>query len=579
MESMNQEPAVSSSATRAASEPDPPQSIRNVILRDNLLLAALTLLCLLPFSGKAFHVDDILFVAAARQIVQHPLDPYGFKIVWYTFAMPMAEVTKNPPLASYYGALVGLVAGWSERAWHFGFLLPALALVLGTYRLAGHFTRKPLIAAACVLLTPVFMVSATGIMCDVMMLSLWGWAAIFWIEGLDPAKPAYLMASALLIAAAALTKYFGASLILLLLFYALMRQRRLGSWAWYLLLPVAALAGYHSWTYSLYGRGLLSDAAIYAHFKPAAQQLPLFQASLIGLSFAGGCVIPALTLAPLLWSRRQMAIGALVSGLMALSVAAGWVHLNTQVAHWGLVGIELASFVAGGISLLALAVVDPWTHEAWAHRDADSSFFLTLWVLGTFVFAVYVNWTANGRSILPIIPAAGILIARRLDAKPKLALARLLAALGAAGMVALWIACADAGWADSVKKAADLIHQETQTESSTVWFAGHWGFQYYMQANGAHPVDIGNFSSSFHAGDFVALPKNNTNLFEIAPQFVTSREVIEVAMPRRAATMCPELGAGFYSSVWGPLPFALGPVTPERYTLLRLGKPPAGNGS
>ena len=574
MESMTQEPAVSSVANPAVSGPDSSQLLRNIIRRDNFLLAALTLLCLLPFLNKPFHVDDILFVSAAKHIVQHPLDPYGFKIVWYSFAMPMAEVTKNPPLASYYGALVGMVAGWSERVWHLAFLLPALALILGTYRLAGHFTKQPLIAAASALLTPVFMVSATGVMCDVMMLALWVWAAIFWIEGFDPPKPAYLVTSALLIAAAALTKYFGASLILLLLFYSLMRQRRVGSWAWYLLLPVAALGGYQSWTYALYGRGLLSDAATYAHFKPANQQLPFLHESLIGLSFAGGCVIPALTLAPLLWSRKQMAIGAVVSGLAGLLVAAGWVRLSTHVTHWGWVEIQLAFFVAGGISLLALAVID-----AWKNRDADSSF-LTLWVLGTFVFAVYVNWTANGRSILPLIPVAGILMARRLEATQKLASpVRLLAPLGVAGVLALWIACADAGWADSAKKAADLIHQKTQTEFATVWFAGHWGFQYYMEAYGAHPVDVSNFSSSFHAGDFVVLPKNNTNLFEIAPEFVTSREVIELPMSRRAATMCPELGAGFYSSVWGPLPFAIGPVTPEHYSLLRLGQPPAAKGS
>jgi hypothetical protein len=56
----------------------------------------------------------------------------------------MADVTKNPPLACYYGAAVGQVAGWSERAFHLAFLVPALALVLGTYRLAKHFTRFPL---------------------------------------------------------------------------------------------------------------------------------------------------------------------------------------------------------------------------------------------------------------------------------------------------------------------------------------------------------------------------------------------------------------------------------------------------
>ena len=66
----------------------------------------------------------------------------------------MADVTKNPPLACYYAAVVGRVAGWSERAFHLGFLVPALALVLGTYRLAKHFTSLPVLAALATLLTP-----------------------------------------------------------------------------------------------------------------------------------------------------------------------------------------------------------------------------------------------------------------------------------------------------------------------------------------------------------------------------------------------------------------------------------------
>jgi len=557
-----------STANRPPSEFDSPPRIRS-IERDYLLLAGLTLVILLPFSAKPFHVDDTLFVSTAKHIVEHPFNPYGFNIVWYGYGMPMAEVTKNPPLAAYYGALVGSIAGWSERIWHLGFLLPAVAFILGTYRLASHFTEMPLLAAASALLTPVFMVSATGVMCDVMMLAFWVWAAVFWIEGLNPQRQSYLITSAMLMAAAALTKYFGASLIVLLLFYSLIRQRRLGSWAGYLGAPLVALAAYHFATHMLYGRGLLWDAATYTHSRPANQQLPFLTKSLIGLSFAGGCTISALALAPLLWSRRQMATGAAVSALATLSVAAGWVHLSTHVTHWGWVEIQLAFFVAGGISLLALAGID-----AWKNRNADS-LFLAVWLLGTYVFAVYVNWTTNGRSLLPLIPAAGILIARRLEITPRAApFAKFVVPLAASGILALWITCADAGWADSAKKAAELIHQKTRSESGTVWFAGHWGFQYYMQAYGAHSVDVSNFSSSFHAGDLVVLPKNNTNLFDIAPEFVTSREVIEVPMPRRAATMCPELGAGFYSSVWGPLPFAAGPVTPERYSVLRLGQPP-----
>jgi hypothetical protein len=54
-------------------------------------LLALTLLCLLPFVGKAFHIDDTLFVWAAKHITKKPLDPYGFSVVWYKTEQPMSR--------------------------------------------------------------------------------------------------------------------------------------------------------------------------------------------------------------------------------------------------------------------------------------------------------------------------------------------------------------------------------------------------------------------------------------------------------------------------------------------------------
>ena len=68
--------------------------------------------------------------------------------------------------------------------------------------------------------------------------------------------------------------------------------------------------------------------------------------------------------------------------------------------------------MAGGLSVLAMALVD------WWKRRTPESLLLALWVLGTFVFAAFLNWTINARSVLPLIPASGILIARRLDELP-----------------------------------------------------------------------------------------------------------------------------------------------------------------
>ena len=523
-----------------------------------LALTAATLLCLLPFLGKAFHMDDPLFLWTAQQITHHPLDPYGYDLVWYFIQMHMWAVTKNPPLASYYAALIGSFAGWSERVMHAAFLIPAVALILGTYQLARRFTKYPLIAAAATLVAPVVMVSATSIMCDTMMLALWVWAAVFWIKGLDPPNPLYLATSGILIAACALTKYFGASLILLLLVYSLNRRRYRS--LWYLLIPIAALIQYQLWTESIYGQGLLSDAVSYASNEGKDWGSVIGQ-SLMGLSFLGGCTLPALAFTSLLWRPKQWLPITGTATFLALCVYLKWITLDAPVPdnYRGPISLQLAFYVTAGILVLALAIAD-----LRRSRDADS-LFLLLWITGTFLFATYLNWTINARSILPLIPAAGILIARRLQTV-KASRTAIAIPLAACAVLSLWITCGDAGFANSARQAAVMIHDKTQGQPGSVWFAGHWGFQYYMQQYGFRPYDQKNNLSQ--PGDTLIMPDNNSNLFEVSSNVIY--HTIEIPMHRGVITQRNDRGAGFYSTVWGPLPFSFGPVPPERYSFIRL---------
>jgi hypothetical protein len=548
--------------------------------RSYLLLTAVTLLSLLPFSGRAFHVDDPLFVWAGQQIVKHPLDPYGFQVVWDNFSEPMSEITKNPPLACYYVAAIGSIAGWSERALHLGFLLPVLALVLGTYRLSLHFTKSPLVATAAALLTPGVLVSASSVMCDIMMLAFWIWAAVFWIEGLDDGKPVYLAASSLLLTLGALTKYFGICLLPLLLVYSIARKRRLGWWAAYFVVPVVLLAGYQLWTTILYGHAMFSDALDFAQTARVinGKASPL-TSTLIGISFAGGCTLSALLLAPFLWRWRKLAVGLFLGGLCAVALMSGLVRFGPYAeqvireslsTHSITTGVQLALAIAAGIGVLGIAI-----SELWRSRDSDS-IFLGLWVLGTFIFTAFVNWTINVRTLLPLIPAVGILMARRLDKlkidstpelQRKVALALILS-----GVVSFWLAKADADWANSAEQAAMFIHQQTGNEPGTVWFQGHWGFQYYMQLLGAHPVDF--LRTGMLRGDVLVVPENNADAYQLpAAQFVSSSTLLQIKLPQPLSTMRWRNGAGFYSSFYGPLPFAFGQVESERYYVFRLSMP------
>jgi hypothetical protein len=540
-----------------------------------IVLAVAVLVCLVPFSGKAFNIDDTLFIYEARQIAQHPLDPFGFKVNWFLDAIPMAYETRNPPLASYYSAAAAVFVGWSERALHLAFLLPALATVWGTYRLAQRLTNSPLLAAVATLLTPGFLVSANSVMCDTLALALWLWAIIFWVEGFEPQKARSLVISAFLITLCALTKYFGIALIPLLAVYSLARQRRLGSWTWYLLLPILALTGYQHWTKAVYGLRMITFAAHVATGVRQGRHASILAKALVDLGFVGGCTLPALTFAPIIWPRGKFLAVCMVSAIAAFLISAGRIGLGETLGppdfyqHWFVVGVQLTLFIAAGFSVMALAAADPWKR-----RDADS-LLLMLWVLGTFVFTGFVNWTINARSVLPLIPAAGILLARRADAlqTPSMRSRPVMLAipLAAAGAVSLWLTWADTKLANSARTAATLIEQKTRNQPGTVWFTGHWGFQYYMESFGAHAVVVND--PPHRPGDYLAVAES-TRLFEMRPEFVTSREVIEIPMRLGITTAQAQLGAGFYSFDSGPLPFAIGRVPPERYELIRLGPRP-----
>jgi hypothetical protein len=534
------------------------------------ILVLLTLLCLGLFAGKAFHIDDPLFLWTARQIQSHPADFYGFSVNWAGGAQPMSEVTKNPPLASYYIALIASISGWSELALHLAFLLPALAAILGTYFLARRFCNHPLLAAAIALTTPVFLVSSTSVMCDTMMLALWIWAVLLWMRGLESENVSLLIFASLLIAACALTKYYGMSLIPLLLIYSLIQTRRIGRWALCLLIPVIILGGYQGLTHLLYGRGLLLDAASFASGARSHLGATVLSKGLVGLVFTGGCIAPVLFYAPLLWRGKTCVIGVILFFLLALIVSAGdrlgeYPLRDGEEIRWALV-FQIGLWASAGIGVLALAISD-----LQRGRNAQS-LLLFLWVAGTFIFASFVNWTINGRSILPMAPALGILLARRIEqrfgsreAEPL----RIRWPLIPAVLLALFVSWADYRLAGTARSVAAEIHEKYGSDPGRLWFQGHWGFQYYMEARGARAFD--RQASRPTPGDFMVVPKNNTGTMEMKQDKVQKLENIRRFPGGWLTTMHFLAGAGYYADIWGPLPFALGPAPPEEYDIYLLG--------
>jgi hypothetical protein len=179
-------------------------------------------------------------------------------------------------------------------------------------------------------------------------------------------------------------------------------------------------------------------------------------------------------------------------------------------------------------------------------------------------------------------PAVGILLARRLDQKgltgretrPR----SVAIGLAAGAALALLVTRADFFLARTVRQSAQQAGVKYGHEPGTLWYQGHWGFQFYLDAMGALPLDIKH--SALKPGDILVVPGNNTSLFPVNSETATLRETIAVSGPRRLTTWSTPAGAGFFAAAEGPLPFAFGRVPPENvfvYALKSSAPTPAQN--
>lgn len=553
--------------------PSPAPAARPAVWRDSVWLALGVLVCCGVFIGKAYNMDDPLVVWTAQRIAAHPADFYGFDVNWYGYATPMLQTDLNPPGAAYYYALFGMLGHWHESALHASGALLAIALILGIYGLARQLGGHPPLAALLALVCPGVFVSMGTVMTDLPMTALWVCSVVLWIRGLDAARPGANAAAGLLIGLAALTKFFALSLVPLLLVYTLCSERRRWVRLAWLILPLAIIGAYELYTQRLYGvgqmRGIVGLAEQYYEIYTVHHGRKLLTA----LTFLGAGAAPALLLAPWLWRRTERSIlwmvvlgAVLITAVLQLS---GWQVAETPVVFRGWFWAQYGLWLLAGMHILALLAA-----ELWSQRDR-ASLLLGLWIGGTLFYCVGVNHLVNMRVMLPALPAVALLCVRRFCrlraarataasvwAKP------VRAALAAGLVLSLCAAWADMSLANSARQAAAMIAPERR--SGTTWFSGHWGFQYYMEARGARPIDVKH--QTFRRGDTVVTPENATNRFLARPRVASTDQSFEVPVCGWVTTMRAECGAGFHADLWGPLPFVFGPVPAERYQVIVLGR-------
>jgi len=540
-------------------------------LRDRGVLVLVVLAATAPFLTRPFHLDDPMYVWAAQAILRDPLDFYGFDVNWYGTLQPMSEVMMNPPLVPYWLAGASALLGAGEVALHLGFLPLALAAALGAYQLASRLCPRPLLASLICVASPVFLVCSTNLGSDVPMLAAWLWAVALWIAGLDRGRPLLLAGAALVAALAVLAKYFAVGLIPLLAAYTVVRERRVSPRLLWLSLPLLAVIGYELTTHRLYGAGLLGGAVSYAGSEGGVGALgpwPLVERWVVGLVFVGGALVTPGLLAPLVWRRRTWWAAAAMVGL-GLALAAygslGPLRLRADGAVAWLPLVHLVVFAAFGVHVFALGVRD-----LVRRRDAEA-ILLFLALLGTLSFALVFNWTVNARSVIALAPLAGILTARALASPPQERSPWLPAGIACGMAVALAVAWADWRLAWTSSEAAAELARVRSVDGGPPRFLGHWGFQHYMEAAGARALDLDG--DRLVAGDVLVVPENTPGSNQVPWAHATALRSLERDPSPGIAIQSVGTRASFHAAVRGPLPFYLGPTTPERFVVVRIRRP------
>ncbi|NUM55994.1 MAG: glycosyltransferase family 39 protein [Candidatus Hydrogenedentes bacterium] len=539
-------------------------------LRPLTIICALSVVSLAPFCGKAFHVDDPFYIRVAQHITHDPFDYYDLKINWYGRSMNVYDMHVSPPLVPYLLAAWGTLFGWSEMSLHLAYLIMACLLMASTCAVASRFCEHPLLAGVITLWSPVVMVTSTNIMLDLPMTAFFVAAIALWCEGVESKRGSLLVLAGVAAGASAMCKYFGLAFVPLAFAFALARRKSVGTWILPLAIPLALFGLEQASNYALYGRSIFANAIDIATDKQSGMAIRISSA----LSFSGGCVIGLLAFSYFMRPARFLFRTLLVLLGITASATGIIVYAVRDEALPAASLAQIVPFVCGG-SILLLLVLD----ELYSVRT-PASLLLAFWVLGTFVFASVLNWSVTARTLLPMAPAIAILIVRRIErvqratqSDPRSYWVPVAVCLA----ISMAVGWADYVWAGSIRSTAAAYAKEAKLRPGTPYFQGHWGWQYYLEEAGWNGVDRNSFS--YQSGDYVVMPQNNANVDPIPAQSVYGTAKTEVVATRGLTVNCRPVGAGFYSDIYGPLPYVFGNVPPDTYYVVLLGPPKNAAGS
>ncbi len=539
-------------------------SPRSRNFRELVCVVAFSAVLSLLFINKAFHLDEPPFLAMARQITVAPLHPMDFEFNMFDRSVPMSELNEHPLVLPYL--LAGLIYLTGEVEWVLRLLcLPFdLMAAVGLYLLARRYLRSPLLPTLILLAGPAYLINMNHLMAEKWM-GAFGFLGLYALSrGLEEKQERWYWGSALLLGAAVLFKpsaLFLAGPACVLNWSGRRSSLRIAAYLAAVVLPwglYSAAAFLMDWgSLAPIGRHLVQSSA--EPWSGWPHRLRAFAA------FTGACGVVLSVWPYFLCRDRSQFLSRAAASLGAAAL------LFAPVFDWEAVTLFdrlLGIFCAAG-AILALWML--LSRESLRVRGRP---LWISWIVSVAVLQLGFYWSIVSRFNLFLLPPFVFACAALLESRWKPPRLTRFYGLSLAGVLALSLplAMVDARYAGAQKELAGKVAQRYIARGTTVWFTGHWGLQYYLERAGAKGLDRSKGGwDAVRPGEIVVVPMVNSSIIHPSRALHVNMEEITVQhrLPLRLIHLYGRQ-AGFYSSIWGFLPFTWSSDPVDRFRIVEL---------
>ena len=394
---------------------------------------------------KPVHLDETNFLAMTAGDF---LSPHSIEINWEGETQKAFDVLSNPPGIVWYLWIVRDFEIYTQRWMMFPW---AIISLLGVYTLGENWRGRGKEALFIWCVSPFFWISGNALMPDIALFALIiSGVALLWGRK-------YVHLGAFLCGLSALFRYSGLSMIPLIVGWAFFYQPK----KWWSLglavsLPTALL--------------LVHDVLVYQewHFwHMIAFQAETRSSEQVFGQF-GACF--AMLLGGFFWSfsfrLRDMKIWGISSCVTGILLALVGIVDVWDIWHYG--------FFSLGFALVGHAVA------FYIHKK---EYWFVLWIFGGIVFLLNLRFMAT-RYWAPFMIPILLFLSDRFSIR------QLLIPAGIGGVISLALAWDDYSFAHAQKELAEQVDAaRRESQCKEMFFAGHWGWQYYLTSKQWTPIE------------------------------------------------------------------------------------------